>query len=53
MTQIEILAVVTPVIIVTSVILTVWIANYFDEKKAEAERRAKAAGHDAPASAAE
>jgi hypothetical protein len=41
MTQIEILATVTPIFIGGSAIATVLIGNYFDNKAAEAERKAK------------
>lgn len=40
MNRIEILAIVTPIFVVASVILTIWIANYFEDKKAAAERLA-------------
>lgn len=42
MTQIEILAIVTPVFVGGVVIATVWIATYFDDRKAKAERQARA-----------
>lgn len=41
MTQIEILAIVAPIFIGGGVMVTVLIGNHFDNKAAEAERKAK------------
>jgi hypothetical protein len=41
MTQIEILAIVTPIFVGGSAVATVLVGNYFDNKAAEAERKAK------------
>ncbi|MET0220398.1 MAG: hypothetical protein ABW213_07070 [Tardiphaga sp.] len=41
MTRIEILGILSPILGGLVVIVTVLVANYFDEQKAEAERRAK------------
>jgi hypothetical protein len=57
MTQIGMIAVVTPIFIGGAVLATVFIANYFDDKKGEAERKARPALRDhkavVPPSAAE
>lgn len=41
MTQIEILGIVAPILGGLVVIVTVLVATYFDDKKAEAERQAR------------
>lgn len=47
MTQIEIIAMVTPIWMGLVVGGTAWIVTYFDDKKAEAERKARmSSGHD-------
>jgi len=46
MTRIEILGMVAPVLGGLVVIVTALVANYFDERKAKAERKARPSSHD-------
>lgn len=47
MTRIEILGIVAPILGGLVVIATVLVANYFDDRKAEAERKARLSSRDA------
>jgi hypothetical protein len=50
MTQIEILAIVTPIWVGLFVGVLVFVTNYFDDRKAEEERKARLSSrHDNPA----
>lgn len=57
MTQLEILTIAAPVVSGLVVLLTVFVTNYSDDRKAEAERRARSSSRNdnaaVPASAAE